>query len=76
MQLFIGVFISQLTVVAALAGCHGDTDTDGRPRQNCTAAGFSHVPAGLEPSTKVGAVSGVRWAWDLVQDRLRVQVQV
>lgn len=72
MQLFIALLLSRVTVVAALAGCHGDRDKDHRPRQNCTAAGFSHVPAGLDSSTKVGGavvagpagtVSGLGLSW-------------
>ncbi|XP_078100762.1 uncharacterized protein gp1ba [Sander vitreus] len=39
--------------VVAWAGCHRDRDTDHRPRENCTALGFSDVPRGFEPSTEV-----------------------
>ncbi|CAL8384694.1 unnamed protein product [Arctogadus glacialis] len=35
------------------AGCHSDRDKDDRPRQNCTAGGFSNIPSGLEPTTEV-----------------------
>ncbi|XP_073330938.1 uncharacterized protein [Pagrus major] len=54
MQLFIVLFLlSHVDVVTAVAGCHNDRDKDHRPRENCTAAGFSDVPAGIEPTTKV-----------------------
>uniref|UniRef100_H3C5B1 LRRCT domain-containing protein n=1 Tax=Tetraodon nigroviridis TaxID=99883 RepID=H3C5B1_TETNG len=48
-------------------GCHGDRDKDHRPRQNCTAGGFSRVPAGLDPSTEVllfphNLFSGLAWS--------------
>uniref|UniRef100_UPI003AACC44E uncharacterized protein n=1 Tax=Centroberyx gerrardi TaxID=166262 RepID=UPI003AACC44E len=53
MQPFLLLFLlSQVTVATAVAGCHSDRDKDHRPRKNCTAAGFSDVPAGLEPTTK------------------------
>ncbi|XP_078147783.1 uncharacterized protein LOC144543532 [Centroberyx gerrardi] len=54
MQPFLLLFLlSQVTVATSVAGCHSDRDKDHRPRKNCTAAGFSDVPAGLEPTTKV-----------------------
>ncbi|XP_076580909.1 uncharacterized protein LOC143316943 [Chaetodon auriga] len=54
MQLFVLLFLlSHVAMVTALSGCHSDRDKDHRPRENCTAAGFSDVPAGFEPSTKV-----------------------
>nr|XP_046237601.1 platelet glycoprotein Ib alpha chain [Scatophagus argus] len=54
MQLFILIFLlSHVAMVTAVAGCQSDRDKDHRPRQNCTAGGFSDVPAGLEPSNKV-----------------------
>ncbi|XP_034424740.1 platelet glycoprotein Ib alpha chain isoform X2 [Hippoglossus hippoglossus] len=45
--------LSHVARVTAVAGCHSDRDKDHRPRMNCTAAGFSAVPAGFEPTTKV-----------------------
>ncbi|XP_060922627.1 platelet glycoprotein Ib alpha chain [Limanda limanda] len=45
--------LSHVARVTAVAGCHSDRDKDHRPRMNCTEAGFSGVPAGLEPTTKV-----------------------
>lgn len=61
MPLFILLFllVSHITTVTMNAGCHSDRDTDHRPRQNCTAAGFSSIPAGLEPSTQVRKQSAV-----------------
>uniref|UniRef100_A0AAQ5ZFG6 LRRCT domain-containing protein n=1 Tax=Amphiprion ocellaris TaxID=80972 RepID=A0AAQ5ZFG6_AMPOC len=52
MKLFV-LLVSHVAMVAAVAGCHDDRDKDHRPRKNCTAAGFSNVPAGLEPTTQV-----------------------
>ncbi|XP_051251457.1 leucine-rich repeat transmembrane protein FLRT3 [Dicentrarchus labrax] len=68
MQLFILLFLlSHVAVVTAVVGCHSDRDKDHRPRENCTAAGFSDVPAGFEPSTKVllfpnNLFSSVSWS--------------
>ncbi|CAB1423391.1 unnamed protein product [Pleuronectes platessa] len=45
--------LSNVGRVTAVAGCHSDRDKDHRPSMNCTAAGFSGIPAGLEPTTKV-----------------------
>ncbi|KAI3376421.1 hypothetical protein L3Q82_016442 [Scortum barcoo] len=56
MKLFLSLLILLPCVgtVTAVAGCHSDKDKDDRPRrENCGAAGFSDIPAGLEPSTKV-----------------------
>uniref|UniRef100_A0A3P8TTW0 LRRCT domain-containing protein n=1 Tax=Amphiprion percula TaxID=161767 RepID=A0A3P8TTW0_AMPPE len=55
MKLFVllVLLVSHVAMVAAVAGCHDDRDKDHRPRKNCTAAGFSNVPAGLEPTTQV-----------------------
>ncbi|XP_030287123.1 SLIT and NTRK-like protein 4 [Sparus aurata] len=55
MQLFILLFLllSHVDVVTAVAGCRSDRDRDHRSRLNCTALGFSDVPAGLDPTTKV-----------------------
>ncbi|KAF7645206.1 hypothetical protein LDENG_00208450 [Lucifuga dentata] len=54
MQLLLLLLLfSHLAVVTAVPGCHSDRDKDNRLRQNCTAAGFSDVPAGLELTTKV-----------------------
>ncbi|KAG7496719.1 platelet glycoprotein Ib alpha chain-like [Solea senegalensis] len=53
MWLFVLVLLSPVTTVTAVTGCHSDRDKDDRPRQNCTAAGFSSIPAGIERSTKV-----------------------
>uniref|UniRef100_A0A3B5A970 LRRCT domain-containing protein n=1 Tax=Stegastes partitus TaxID=144197 RepID=A0A3B5A970_9TELE len=69
MQLFILllILVSHVAMVAAVAGCHSDRDKDHRPRKNCTATGFSDVPAGLEPTTKVllfpnNLFSSLSWA--------------
>uniref|UniRef100_A0A671U2R9 Platelet glycoprotein Ib alpha chain-like n=1 Tax=Sparus aurata TaxID=8175 RepID=A0A671U2R9_SPAAU len=54
MQLFVLLFLlSYVDVVTVVAGCHSDRDKDHRSRLNCTALGFSNVPAGLDPTTKV-----------------------
>ncbi|XP_044040191.1 platelet glycoprotein Ib alpha chain [Siniperca chuatsi] len=55
MELFLVLLflLSHVTMVTAVTGCHSDRDKDHRPRENCTAAGFSYVVAGFEPSTKV-----------------------
>lgn len=53
MQLFILVLLSHVTMVTAIDGCYSDRDNDHRPRENCTAAGFTDVPVGFVPSTKV-----------------------
>ncbi|KAM7366680.1 hypothetical protein PAMP_016095 [Pampus punctatissimus] len=50
---FVVLFLSHVAMVAAVTSCHSDRDKDHRPRQNCTAAGFSDVPAGFEPTTEV-----------------------
>ncbi|XP_035506582.2 platelet glycoprotein Ib alpha chain [Scophthalmus maximus] len=55
MQLFLLLLLllSHIAMVTAVAGCPSDRDKDHRSRVNCTAAGFSEVPAGVEPTTKV-----------------------
>ncbi|XP_041842123.1 platelet glycoprotein Ib alpha chain [Melanotaenia boesemani] len=55
MQLFLllTLLMSHVTMAAAVDGCRSDTDKDGRQRENCTAAGFSDVPADLDLKTKV-----------------------
>ncbi|XP_078020427.1 uncharacterized protein LOC144459731 [Epinephelus lanceolatus] len=56
MQLFLillSLLSSHITKVTAWAGCTRDRDRDYRTRENCTALGFSNVPAGFEPTTKV-----------------------
>ncbi|GLD71243.1 platelet glycoprotein Ib alpha chain [Lates japonicus] len=55
MQLFVLLLLFLLShaMVTAVPGCLSDRDKDHRPRKNCTAAGFSTVPEGIEPSTKV-----------------------
>ncbi|XP_062240539.1 platelet glycoprotein Ib alpha chain [Platichthys flesus] len=45
--------LSHVGRVTAVAGCHSDRDKDHRPSMNCTAAGYSGIPAELEPTTKV-----------------------
>ena len=52
--------LSHVARVTAVAGCHSDRDNDHRPRMNCTAAGFSAVPAGFEPTTEVNINSCCR----------------
>ncbi|XP_024120405.1 leucine-rich repeat-containing protein 24 [Oryzias melastigma] len=52
MQLLV-LLLSQVAVVTAIAGCLSDRDKDHRLRQNCTAAGFSDLPEGVEPETQV-----------------------
>ncbi|KAK2863424.1 hypothetical protein Q5P01_002957 [Channa striata] len=47
------VILSHVAIVTAVDGCHRDRDKDHRPRENCTSAGFSSVPGGFEPTTKV-----------------------
>ncbi|KAL4008456.1 hypothetical protein ACER0C_002308 [Sarotherodon galilaeus] len=47
------ILLSCVSMGVAVAGCHSDRDKDHRPRENCTAAGFSDIPVGLEPTTKV-----------------------
>ncbi|XP_038586430.1 platelet glycoprotein Ib alpha chain [Micropterus salmoides] len=61
------VLLSHVTKVTAVAGCHSDRDKDHRPRENCTSAGFSDVPAGFELNTKVllfpsNQFSGLSWS--------------
>ncbi|XP_061620539.1 platelet glycoprotein Ib alpha chain-like [Phyllopteryx taeniolatus] len=54
MKLFYVVLLGAgVTMDTALDGCHTDRDPDHRVRLNCTAAGFSTVPAGLQPTTEV-----------------------
>ncbi|XP_030580094.1 platelet glycoprotein Ib alpha chain [Archocentrus centrarchus] len=56
MQLFLLLLLLLLSCVstgAAVAGCLSDQDKDNRPRENCTAAGFSDIPEGIEPTKKV-----------------------
>ncbi|KAJ3585753.1 hypothetical protein NHX12_014472 [Muraenolepis orangiensis] len=55
MQVFFSLplLLCHVTVVTGVAGCHGDRDKDNRPRQNCTAGGFSDIPSGLDPTTEV-----------------------
>ncbi|XP_069543779.1 platelet glycoprotein Ib alpha chain-like [Brachyistius frenatus] len=55
MQLFLLLLflLTHVAMVAAVAGCRSDRDKDHRPRENCTAAGFSDIPAGFEHTTKV-----------------------
>ncbi|XP_061768919.1 platelet glycoprotein Ib alpha chain [Nerophis ophidion] len=53
MKLSIFVLWSGIVVVTAMDGCHSDRDNYHQPRLNCTAAGFTHVPAGLDLTTKV-----------------------
>ncbi|XP_049923401.1 platelet glycoprotein Ib alpha chain-like [Epinephelus moara] len=56
MQLFLTLLFllsSYVATVTAWAGCTRDRDKDHRTRENCTALGFSDVPAGFEPTTKV-----------------------
>ncbi|XP_022616607.1 leucine-rich repeat neuronal protein 2-like isoform X2 [Seriola dumerili] len=45
--------LPHVATVTAVAGCLSGRDKDHRPKENCTAAGFSDIPAGLEPTTKV-----------------------
>ncbi|KAF1381079.1 hypothetical protein PFLUV_G00170760 [Perca fluviatilis] len=56
MQLFFFFFLlvsCGAVAVTAWAGCQRDRDKDHRPRENCTALGFSDVPRGFEPTTEV-----------------------
>ncbi|KAM9335150.1 uncharacterized protein ABDE67_020108 [Symphorus nematophorus] len=54
MQLFILVFLlSHVATVTAVDGCQSGRDKDHRPRENCTSAGFSDIPVGFAPTTKV-----------------------
>ncbi|KAK1890581.1 Platelet glycoprotein Ib alpha chain [Dissostichus eleginoides] len=47
------LFVLLVAPVTAVPGCHGGRDKDHRRQENCTAAGFTGVPTGLEPATKV-----------------------
>lgn len=47
------ILLSCVSMGVAVAGCRSDRDKDHRPRENCTAAGFSDIPVGLEPTTMV-----------------------
>ncbi|KAK5936134.1 hypothetical protein CgunFtcFv8_027865, partial [Champsocephalus gunnari] len=47
------LFVLLVAKVTAVPGCQGGRDKDHRTKENCTAAGFTGVPAGLEPATKV-----------------------
>ncbi|PWA19183.1 hypothetical protein CCH79_00019709, partial [Gambusia affinis] len=55
MQIFLLLLFLLLhgAMAASVPGCHGDRDKDHRPRENCSRAGFSHVPAGLDQQTQV-----------------------
>uniref|UniRef100_A0AAQ6IQH1 LRRCT domain-containing protein n=1 Tax=Anabas testudineus TaxID=64144 RepID=A0AAQ6IQH1_ANATE len=55
MHLFLHLLIllSHVAIVTAVAGCLSDRDKDHRPRENCTEAGFSDIPAGLGVTTRV-----------------------
>ncbi|XP_032439433.1 platelet glycoprotein Ib alpha chain [Xiphophorus hellerii] len=55
MQLFLLLLFLPLhgAMAASVPGCHGDRDKDHRPRENCSHAGFSHIPAGLDQQTQV-----------------------
>ncbi|KAL3050947.1 hypothetical protein OYC64_001262 [Pagothenia borchgrevinki] len=52
MHIFL-LFVLLVAPVTAVPGCHGGRDKDHRRQENCTAAGFTGVPTGLEPATKV-----------------------
>lgn len=47
------ILLSCVSMGVAVAGCRSDRDKDHRPRENCTAAGFSDIAVGLEPTTMV-----------------------
>ncbi|XP_053716435.1 platelet glycoprotein Ib alpha chain [Synchiropus splendidus] len=53
MKLRIFILLALLSSAAGVEGCHSDRDNDHRPRVNCSSAGFSDVPDGLEPTTQV-----------------------
>ncbi|XP_014892317.1 leucine-rich repeat-containing G-protein coupled receptor 4-like [Poecilia latipinna] len=55
MQLFLLLLFLLLhgAMAASVPGCLSDRDKDHRPRENCSGAGFSHVPAGLDQQTQV-----------------------
>ncbi|XP_037334457.2 platelet glycoprotein Ib alpha chain [Pungitius pungitius] len=54
MRLLLVLLLSCLVVTgSAWKGCHDDQDKDQRMRVNCTALGFSALPAGFEPVTQV-----------------------
>lgn len=73
MQLFILLFLlSHVAVVTAVTGCLADRDKDHRPRENCTAAGFTDIPSGFEPSTKVTH----RWLLKFIFVLLKIIVDV
>ncbi|XP_054608692.1 leucine-rich repeat and transmembrane domain-containing protein 2 isoform X2 [Dunckerocampus dactyliophorus] len=67
MKLFVFMVLwSGIAVVTAMDGCQSDRDKDHRPRLNCTAVGLSHVPADLDPMTKVllfprNLISSLSW---------------
>ncbi|XP_034020176.1 platelet glycoprotein Ib alpha chain [Thalassophryne amazonica] len=51
MRLF--VVLAHVAMVTAVPGCLSDRDKDHQLQENCTAAGFSDVPPGFKPTTKV-----------------------
>ncbi|XP_015224535.1 PREDICTED: platelet glycoprotein Ib alpha chain-like [Cyprinodon variegatus] len=53
MRLSFLLFLLLHGAMGSVPGCHSDRDKDHRPRENCTGAGFSHIPAGLEYTTQV-----------------------
>ncbi|XP_068163720.1 platelet glycoprotein Ib alpha chain-like [Antennarius striatus] len=54
MKLFIVlVLLHHVAMATAVVGCLSDQDKDHRPRENCTAAGYSDIPSGLDLATKV-----------------------
>ncbi|XP_047241760.1 platelet glycoprotein Ib alpha chain-like [Girardinichthys multiradiatus] len=54
MQLFLLLFLLiREAVASSVPGCRGDRDKDHRSRENCTGAGFTDIPAGLEHKTQV-----------------------
>ncbi|MEQ2248943.1 hypothetical protein ILYODFUR_024341, partial [Ilyodon furcidens] len=53
MQLFLLFLLIREAVASSVPGCRGDRDKDHRSRENCTGAGFTDIPAGLEHKTQV-----------------------
>lgn len=47
------LLLSFVTMGTPVAGCLSDRDKDHRLRKNCTGAGFTDIPTGLEPESRV-----------------------
>ncbi|KAM4564823.1 uncharacterized protein gp1ba [Fundulus diaphanus] len=53
MQHLLLLLFIQAATASSVPGCRSDRDKDHRSRENCTGAGFSDIPAGLDHKTQV-----------------------